>query len=358
MCISPLTSLMMDQRAKYTPRGLQADFVGEEQTDSCCKERVLKGRVQLVYISPESAICNPMYRDMFLSPAYKKQLVALVIDEAHCVKTWGDEFRTAFAHIGELRSLIPSTVNILALTATATSHTMSVVTQRLSMVNPRLVALSPHRENIRYKMHNKTDIDGFTSSLCIELSCRRMNFPKTIIYVRTYTDCIEIYMQIKQKMGSGFTEPPNYPNVVGFRLVDMFSRVLTTAKKEEVLASFSQKGGNLRLVIATTAFGMGVDCPDIHRILHWGMPATLEEYVQETGRSGRDGESSVAIVYQGIGSRNANAAALNYVSNMSLCRRRLLFQNFFMYTENDINVSGCSCCDICGVECNCTTCKQ
>ena len=113
-------------------------------------------------------------------------------------------------------------------------------------------------------------------------------------------------------MGSVFTEPPNYPNVVGFRLVDMFSRVLTTAKKEEVLVSFSKKSGKLRLVIATTAFAMGVDCPDIRRIIHWGMPATLEEYVQETGRSGRDGKSSVAIVYQGIGSRHANAAALNY----------------------------------------------
>ena len=83
---------MIDQHAKYTPRGLKTEFVGEEQTNPLCKERVLKREAQLVYISPESAICNPTYRNMFLSSAYKNRLVAVPVDEAHCVKTWGDEF--------------------------------------------------------------------------------------------------------------------------------------------------------------------------------------------------------------------------------------------------------------------------
>ena len=88
-------------------------------------------------------------------------------------------------------------------------------------------------------------------------------------------------MQVK-KMGNKFMGPKGYPNISGYRLVDMFTRVLTTAKKVEVIASFSESGGKLRLVIATTAFGMGIDCPDIRQIIHWGFPATLEEYV---GRS-------------------------------------------------------------------------
>ena len=346
VCISPLTSLMMDQHAKFTPRGLQTEFVGEGQTNPQKKDKVLRGEVQLVYISPESAICNRTYRNMFLSSAYKERLVAVVVDEAHCVKTWGDEFRTAFAHIGELRSLIPSRINILALTATATSRTLNIVTQRLSMVHPTLVALPPYRDNISYTVHQKTDLDIFTTSLCHELSCRRLAFPKTIIYVRTYTDCIDIYLQMKTKMGHAFTEPPTYPNAVGFRLVDMFTRVLTSEKKDEVLASFSQKKGTLRVVIATTAFGMGVDCPDIYRIIHWGMPATLEEYVQETGRAGRDGEPSEAVLYKGKGPRKSTAEALQYESNMSICRRRLLFKNFFMYSESDMYENS-SCCDIC-----------
>ena len=96
---------------------------------------------------------------------------------------------------------------------------------------------------------------------------------------------------------------------------------------------------------------MGVDCPDIHRIIHWGMPSTLEEYVQETGRAGRDGGPSEAIVYQGKGPRNAIVEAVNYESNSSTCRRRLLFQNFLMYSESDMCVTGSFCCDICEIQC-------
>ena len=106
---------------------------------------------------------------MFMSATYKKNLVALAVDEAHCVKTWGDDFRKTFSLIGELRSLIPHGVSIIALTATATSETLRVVTQRLSLVNPTVVALPPYRDNISYKVHQKTDIDSFTSSLCKEL---------------------------------------------------------------------------------------------------------------------------------------------------------------------------------------------
>lgn len=178
-----------------------------------------------------------------------------------------------------------------------------------------------------------------------------MEFPKTIIYVRSYKDCIDIYMQLKVKMGPNFFDPPSYPNLVGFRLVDMFTRVLTPEKKEEVLASFSQKDGKLRLLIATTAFGMGIDCSDIRRIIHWGMPSTLEEYVQETGRSGRDGNPSEAILYRRKGLRQASLESLKYETNTTVCRRRLLFNDFIMYSESDVSVTGCACCDICHMQC-------
>ena len=358
VCISPLTSLMIDQRAKYTPRGLQAEYVGEAQTDPAAKDKVLRGEIQLVYITPETIITNSVYRKMLMSVVYTEKLVAVVVDEAHCVKTWGDAFRTTFAQIGDLRSLIPSTVNVMALTATATSETYYVVTRRLLMDKPKLIALPPYRDNIAYKVHSKIDVDDFTTSLCREFASKRTSFPKTVIYVRAYNDCSSVYMLLKHKMGDGFTEPPGYPNLSGFRLVDMFTAVLTTEKKEEVLESFAKSSGKLRLVIATTAFGMGIDCPDIRKIIHWGIPSTLEEYVQETGRSGRDGEPSVAVLYEGKGGRNASIKVKNYVSNTTICRRRLLFQEFLMYSESDINVSGCKCCNVCEKLCTCVLCSQ
>ena len=93
---------------------------------------------------------------------------------------------------------------------------------------------------------------------------------------------------LKCKLGIYLTDPPGYLNLSPFRLVDMYTRVLTADKKAGVLDVFSRVNGKLRSVIATTAYGMGVYCPDLKRIIHWGSPCTIEEYVQETGYAGRD----------------------------------------------------------------------
>ena len=99
---------MVDQQAKFSLRGLKTEFVGEAQLNKEAEERVLRGEVQLVYISPKSILSNFKFRRMLTSSVYMDNLVALVVDEAHCVKTWGDTFRYIFAEIGTLRSLISS----------------------------------------------------------------------------------------------------------------------------------------------------------------------------------------------------------------------------------------------------------
>ena len=339
---------MIDQQQKFAPSVLKAEYVGEAQTDTTVKERVVKGEVQLVFITPENLITNKTFREMLLSPPYQKNLVALVVDEAHCVKTWGDEFRKAFSQIGDLRSLLPSSVNVLALTATATFDTFDAVTKRLSMENVRLVALPPFRNNISYTVSEKCDAISVTDAIALELKEKRVTFPKTLIYVRTYADCSTIYMLLKGNLGPAITEPPGCPSVSGHRLVDMFTRVLSSEKKEDVIHSFSEVGGTLRVVIATTAFGMGVDCPDIRRVIHWGLPTSIEEYVQETGRCGRDGYQSTAVLYPVKGTRYAEFPVKEYINNNKMCRRRQLFKQFLMYDENEINVYGTDCCDICG----------
>lgn len=134
------------------------------------------------------------------------------------------------------------------------------------------------------------------------------------------------------------------------------SHVLTNHKKQQVMSAFQQVDRRLRLVIATTEFGLGVDCPDIRRVIHWGLPSNIE-YVQESGRAGRDGLNAQAILYKGKPGRDVQTLMEEYLKNENICCRKFLFQGFLMYHENK-DVVGCKCCDICAMTCDCQICRD
>ena len=207
---------MIDQRSKFSPRGVKTEFVGEAQTDPEAEKAVLRGLVQLVYIRPENLIDNIKFRKMLLTPVHQDNLVALVIDEAHCVKMWGDTFRTAFAQIGNLRSLIPQHVKIMALTATATYETLEVIKERLAMEEPSIISLSPHRDNIMYKVRPPITLEELSSTIGKELSTKRLSYPKTIVFCRRYQDCSDLYLTVRHTMGKNFLEPPGSPDLFQF----------------------------------------------------------------------------------------------------------------------------------------------
>ena len=226
------------------------------------------------------------------------------------------------------------------------------------MKDPILVTLPPNCDNILYQVHPKANLNELTDDLCREFVEKHTEFPKTVIFIRQYSDCSDLYLMLRHKLGSAFSEPPGYQDVSQFRMVEMYSRVLTSEKREQVLSSFTKVDSKLRLVIATTAFGLGIDCPDIRRIMHWGIPTNLEEYVQETGRAGRDGLDSEAILFEGKGGRHSSQKMKEYASNKSVCRRRFLLEGFLKYSVKDVKVSDCKCCDICARSCTCALCKQ
>ena len=349
---------MMDQRQKFSPTGLKVEFVGEAQTDEDCVKAILGGNVQLVYISPESLINNPCFRNMLLSSTYKSNLCALVIDEAHCVKTWGDQFRVAFAKIGDMRSLIPSRVNMLALTATVTNKAYGIVCNRLSMTNPVLIAKSPCKKNIYFKVLPEIKCEELSEDLSDAIKNESENYPKTVIFVPNYRHCFQLYFNIRSKLGKYLTNPPGYPHVSDFLVVDMYTRVCTEAKKETLITQFSSTSSKLRVLIATTAFGMGIDIPDIRQVIHWGIPSSEEQYVQETGRAGRDGGDAEAIMYNSKCRKYVSKHMVEYADNTSLCRRTFLFKDFIHYSESDKDgIDDCKCCDICAKYCLCNTCS-
>ena len=127
----------------------------------------------------------------------------------------------------------------------------------------------------------------------------------------------------------------------------MFTRASKKEMKEKVLTSFVKADGKLRLVIATTAFSMGIDCPDIRNVIHFGPPPTVEQYIQEIGRAGRDGQQSTALLlYGGTIGKHIEKKVQTYGKNTTTCRRKLVFKDFLLY-DNEFGQEATNCCDIC-----------
>ena len=233
----------------------------------------------------------------------------------------GKDFRRKFAEIGSIHSLIPSSVKILALTATATRDTLDCVSHSLSLEDPKIIGLPPNRPNIKYVVERPTSIAEFSKKITDELLSKRIDMPKTVVFCRTLQNCATFFSCVKKTMGKNITDPPGalYDGIVHFRLVDVFTAVSSPQMREALLKEFCMSGSRLRLLIATTA---GVDCPDIGRVINWGCPNTLEELVQETGRGGRDGRAVEAILYPTRFGKKVTQGVKDYISNVHTCRRK------------------------------------
>ena len=164
--------------------------------------------------------------------------------------------------IREVRSLIPTSVHVMALTATATRSDISFISRIVGLRNPFVITRVPVIPNLIYAVGLFKSIPETFQNLAQKLVIERNKFPKTIIYGRSFGVCGDMYLFFKDYLGAAFTNPDDAPDLSEFRLVDMFTSVTDPAHKSEIIRLF--KGdGNLRIVVATMAFGMGVDCPNI-----------------------------------------------------------------------------------------------
>jgi len=162
---------------------------------------------------------------------------------------------------------------------------------------------------------------------------------------------------LKELLGKNITEPPHLPdNFLQFRLIDIFTAASDNDMREEIITEFCKSDTKLRLIIASTAFGLGIDCKDIARVINYGTPTTLEELVQEMGRAGRNGSPAHAILYHKAIGNEISVQAKQYGENESVCRRELLFKDFLFY-NNETTISGCNCCDLCALLCTCDNCN-
>lgn len=232
----------------------------------------------------------------------------------------------------------------MALTATASKYTFDVVIKRLSMVDPVVIGISPDRSNIFLSVRPYLNLAQLADKVSTELKALQKMTPKTVIYCQSFTCCYQLYDSIRCQLQNNFTFPSGYPDLHQFRLVEMFHSGCTVQVRDKILKTFTDILSNVRVVIATSSFGMGIDCPDIRRIVHWGTPDSVEQYVQEVGRAGRDNTLSEAVLLPHR-HHTISETMLTYTSNATECRRKILFQSFLFYSYSEY--VGSFCCDIC-----------
>jgi len=269
LVVTPLIALMKDQVDNLRERGIKAAAVysGMSRDEIITTlENCIFGDFKFLYVSPER-----LSSDIFITKLQAMDVCLLVVDESHCISQWGYDFRPSYLKIADIRHLLEG-VPVLALTATATAEVVDDIQERLLFRDKNLFRTSFLRENLSYVVRTADNKLG-------ELSHILQTVPgSSIVYVRSRKQTKEIAHTL-QKVGIS---------------ADYFHAGLSHEEKN--LKQNSWKNGERRVIVATNAFGMGIDKADVRTVVHMDLPNSPEEYFQEAGRAGRDGERSYAVI--------------------------------------------------------------
>ena len=278
----------------------------------------------------------------------------------------GDDFRTDYSHLGMLCALFPS-VPVLALSATASKKDRQVIKGTLHMINPLEVVGSLNRPNIFYEkvFRNGPDVESYEEILlpiARNLLVQKIQYPLTIVYL-SLRWCGFAYRLFERILGPEQYFPAGADPIPENRLFSQFHSPQTAAMKEQILQELGRSCSKLRVVFATIAMGMGVDIPAIRNIIHIGPPRTVREYMQETGRAGRDGSSSRVSLFYNSRDIGKNKKLISediraYCHLEQSCMRKYLLGCLDAGLRTDEQVVGHSCCSNCSLVCDCANCTE
>lgn len=269
LVVSPLIALMKDQVQNLQKRNIKAlAIVGSLSVNeiSDLLDNALYGNYKFLYLAPER-----LQQDWILERITALPINLIAIDEAHCVSQWGHDFRPAYLNIKKLRTHLPE-VPFLALTASATNRVKEDVIEQLELKNVKVFQSSFERKNLAYKVFETQDKFYQIEKILKE------NPNPSIIYVRNRKACFEV---------------SNNLNTVGIKAT-FFHGGLSLSDKEKNMALWIDE--KVQVIVATNAFGMGIDKANVQNIIHIQLPENLESYYQEAGRAGRNGDYAQAVI--------------------------------------------------------------
>lgn len=332
--VSPLLSLMRDQVESLIANGIPAATINSlqsEEENRSVINALAAGHIKLLYISPERILADlPRW-----NPSIRISLFA--IDEAHCISRWGHDFRPNYTRLSELRQLRPD-VPIMALTATADRLTRDDIALRLTLRQPKIFISSFDRPNL------------FLNVIPSPSGAKKIDYISNLI--RNHARDTGIVYCLARRTTESVAQALA---LKGFK-VAAYHAALPAETREEVQRRF--RDGRLQCVVATVAFGMGIDKSNIRWVVHYNMPSCIESYYQEIGRAGRDGMPSGAIMFYSYGDIitlrqfadqsgqvSVNLEKLRRMQQFAeagICRRRILLSYFGETLDHD-----CGNCDVC-----------
>ncbi|HEX3244697.1 MAG TPA: DNA helicase RecQ [Chloroflexota bacterium] len=334
--VSPLIALMKDQVDALRAVGVDAAYINSSLSASDVRERqaaVSRGELKILYVAPER-----LMMPTFLGWLKERYVSLFAIDEAHCISEWGHDFRPEYRQLRDLRGAFPD-APIGAFTATATSRVQEDIKLQLGLQDAASFRGSFNRANLIYEVRSKKS--AYEQILAYLRSADRGS---GIIYCQSRTSTEELAAQLRR---DGFTAAPYHAGL------DQATR----SRNQEAFVR-----DDVQIIVATIAFGMGIDKPDVRFVMHYDLPKNLEGYYQESGRAGRDGERSDCMLFysggdsmkheyfiQQMESPRVQAVARAQLRQVqgwaesSSCRREALLE----YFDESLTERPDPCCDVC-----------